>query len=416
MADHPHPVSPRGEDDVDTRAVSPVARARRNRTYGRLVALALCAVCGLVGYTIGRGPKRGRATTVVQSELDEQAAEPASAIAPEPAPGPPRPPATLGDVSARDENTKLTVCFNARVVKALAEEPGYYVIEPGVKVVAAELAGDGRTVVLTTSPLEHDVHYRLTVKEIEQRPVTTDDLRASFRYLGSRRVLQGLVALYTFEEGQGEIVHDVSRVGEPMDLKITKADAVARTAGGLAIEKDALAASEGDGAKIIEACRAANALTIEVWLKPANATQAGPARIITLSRGGGTRNFTLGQEGPRYYIRLRTSKRDENGEPAVASKGGVADKLTHLVYTRDADGKVAIWLDGQLNTTASVPGDFSTWAPFPFGLANEIDATRTWLGELHLVALYARALTPDEVNQNWKAGPEGKTPRPEGAE
>jgi len=75
-----------------------------------------------------------------------------------------------------------------------------------------------------------------------------------------------------------------------------------------------------------------------------------------------------------------------------------------------------VWIDGELNVTATVDGDLSNWAAFPFGLANEFDTTRTWLGELHLVALYARALTPDEIDQNWKAGPEGKTPRREGAE
>ena len=43
------------------------------------------------------------------------------------------------------------------------------------------------------------------------------------------------------------------------------------------------------------------------------------------------------------------------------------------------------------------------------GLADDLDQTH----QRHLVALYARALTPEEVARNWKAGPEGKTVRPE---
>ena len=46
-----------------------------------------------------------------------------------------------------------------------------------------------------------------------------------------------------------------------------------------------------------------------------------------------------------------------------------------------------------------------------FALANELTFDRPWLGEFHLVALYARALSPTEVQQNLKAGPEGKTSR-----
>jgi 4-hydroxy-3-methylbut-2-enyl diphosphate reductase IspH len=38
-------------------------------------------------------------------------------------------------------------------------------------------------------------------------------------------------------------------------------------------------------------------------------------------------------------------------------------------------------------------------------LANEENADRRWLGSVHLVAIYARALTPEEVARNFDAGP-----------
>jgi len=64
-----------------------------------------------------------------------------------------------------------------------------------------------------------------------------------------------------------------------------------------------------------------NAITIEVWIKPANTTQAGPARIVTVSKDPGQRNFTLGQKGSAYEVRLRTTSTSPNGEPSLSSPG-----------------------------------------------------------------------------------------------
>ena len=400
------------QDDVDTRQLTPAQRERRKRTYGIFAALVACAVCGLVGYTLGRRHRPRSKKTVVQSELDKR---PTTTI-----PSPPEPPpvsepplARLVGAAALHEKTRVDVRFATAVDLEQAADPKHYAIEPEVEITKAAIAADGQTVTLTTSPLEHDTDYRLTIQGIEMPPPTPKDAEATFRYLDTRRSVNGLIALYDFEEAEGEIVHDVSRVGEPLDLKIREPGDTQWIPGGIAIQQDTLLAGDGTATKLITAWRASNALTLEAWLAPANTTQAGPARIITLSRGGAVRNFTLGQQGGAYYIRLRSSKRDANGEPPVVSKGGVATALTHVVYTRDADGKVELWINGQLNAEATVPGDFSNWLDFPFGLANEFDTARTWLGELHLVALYARALTAEEIARNWKAGPEGKTVRPQ---
>ena len=55
------------------------------------------------------------------------------------------------------------------------------------------------------------------------------------------------------------------------------------------------------------------------------------------------RNFTLGQEGNRYDVRLRTESTNDNGIPSLASpENSLRAELTHVVYTRDAAG---IWQD-----------------------------------------------------------------------
>ena len=55
--------------------------------------------------------------------------------------------------------------------------------------------------------------------------------------------------------------------------------------------------------------------------------------------------------------------------------------------------------------TGTIAGDLSNWDDtYPLSLANEADGIRPWLGELHLVAFYDRALDANEVSQNFSAG------------
>ncbi|MCP4541931.1 MAG: tandem-95 repeat protein, partial [Chloroflexi bacterium] len=227
------------------------------------------------------------------------------------------------------------------------------------------------------------------------------------------RVTENLQVLYTFQEGQGEVVHDVSEAGTPLDLEIGDAGAVRWLPdGGLAVEAPTIIASDDAATKVIDASRATDELTVEAWVKPANVTQDGPARLVTLSKNSRYRNFTLGQGlwGNRpsdiYNMRLRTTATSKNGVPSVSTPAGsLMTELSHVVYTRGADGTVRIYVDGVQVASETVGGDFSNWrSHYRLGLVNELTQNRPWLGDLYLVAVYNRALTSDEVSQNYGAG------------
>jgi hypothetical protein len=232
------------------------------------------------------------------------------------------------------------------------------------------------------------------------------------------RVEEGLQVLYTFQEGSGATVHDVSGAGEPLDLSIADETAVSWTAGGLSIESATLVASAGAASKVINASQASHELSVEAWLIPANATQDGPARIVTLSQDAYHRNFTLGQglwcsyPPDVYDVRLRTTTTDASGQPSLTTPAGTLSAvLSHVLYTRDAAGVARIYVDGALVMEGTRGGDLSNWAStYRLALANELSLGRPWLGELRLVAVYSRALTAAEVLQNYQAGP-GTTTR-----
>jgi hypothetical protein len=161
-----------------------------------------------------------------------------------------------------------------------------------------------------------------------------------------------------------------------------------------------------------------NAITIETWLRPAQTVQYGPARIVTLSDSVATRNFLLGHgeaeggDGALYNVRLRTTGTDSNGMPGVLTEPYIIRPvLTHVVYTRDADGTASLYVDGARRRIETVTGDFSNWnADFRLALVNELTRDRPWLGTLYLTAIYDRALTPDEVGANFAAGLEAYFP------
>ncbi len=224
------------------------------------------------------------------------------------------------------------------------------------------------------------------------------------------RVTNGLIALYNFEEGNGDIIHDVSGVEPPLELINNTPSATSWIPGALAINNPTILASSGPATKIFNACQSSDEISLEAWVNPFNTTQEGPARIITCSDGASYRNFMLCSDLTRYGFRLRTTDpgNSDNGWPTMETPDGyVTTDLTHLVCTRDSSGNVVIYVDSVSQSTAVRAGNFSNWdSSYRLALALEFDVlpdSRYWLGEMHLVAVYSRALSPAEVAQNYAA-------------
>lgn len=222
------------------------------------------------------------------------------------------------------------------------------------------------------------------------------------------RTTNGLVALYGFEEGFGNTIKDISGVGLPLNLTINNELATMWVPGGLVIDSPTLIASKGPATKLIDAVRATDEITLEAWIAPANTNQNGPARIVTLSADAYNRNLTLGQDGSKYQVRLRTTTAGNNGmNPYLtSSSGALYPGLSHVVYTRNASGVAKLYVDGELQTSATIKGDLANWDNnYRLALGNELTKGRPWLGEYQMLAIYSRVLSADEVKQNFQAGP-----------
>ncbi|MEO0895078.1 MAG: LamG-like jellyroll fold domain-containing protein [Bacteroidota bacterium] len=222
----------------------------------------------------------------------------------------------------------------------------------------------------------------------------------------SGRVTSNLVALYPFTEGQGSIVHDVSGYSSALDLSIANTSNTSWiSGGGLSINSSTVVKSSSSGHKIASACISSDELTIEAWVKPANTSQSGPARIVTLSSNTAYRNFTMGQSGNDYNLRVRTGTNNSNGTSNSLSGGSPStSSVQHLVMTVE-NGIQKMYVNGAMVASNTNSGFFDHWdQTYFFALANELSSGRTWLGDIYLVGVYSQALSSAEVNQNYQAG------------
>lgn len=243
-------------------------------------------------------------------------------------------------------------------------------------------------------------------KEPAAQPTTTPQNAASIEATPP-------LALYTFQEGSGTLIQDTSGYREPLNLKVQDEDAVVwMDSGGLQVTRPTVLIADQPATKILAACQQSGEISLEAWIKPADLLQNGPARILSLSYDPFNRNFTLGQEGSGYELRLRTTTTSENGIPASLSpNGAVKAALTQVVYTRSQGGETQLYVDGTLVASTETPGDFSNWDPgYLLMLANEFSNDRPWLGEYHRVAIYDRALSSDEIKLRFAAGSGGIMP------
>lgn len=156
----------------------------------------------------------------------------------------------------------------------------------------------------------------------------------------------GLVALYTFAEGEGGTVRDVSTVGAPLDLDLAPRSHVRwlNASNGCEIVQPAIIKSRESATKLADAFRAGSALTVETWIAPSYLIQGGPARIVSFSSGrnvfvlrGSKVNFMLGQAGVDGVFWLRTLLSGRGGSPeTLQTREGLTRQPSHLVatYTR----------------------------------------------------------------------------------
>lgn len=233
------------------------------------------------------------------------------------------------------------------------------------------------------------------------------------------RVTEGLLVLYDFSVASGDVVEDLSGLEPLMPLTVQPVGgSPSWGAEGLVFDGAGIAAVGGSSSKVRSGLQATTTMSVEAWVTPAQQTQEGPTRIVTLSLDASERSFTLGHGGltenpdtmlgfgESFVGRLQTTDTvGINGTPGLVTESLIELQPMHVVMTHDEDSQFAIWVDGELAASETRTGLFDAWSTeHIFAVGNEITLERPYAGTVHLVAVYDRALSSSEILQNLEAG------------
>ncbi|MGE0396535.1 MAG: LamG-like jellyroll fold domain-containing protein [Kofleriaceae bacterium] len=135
-------------------------------------------------------------------------------------------------------------------------------------------------------------------------------------------------------------------------------------------------------------------------------TAGQPARIFSLTvRNAGQHLIGLGQDGPTWVAQVRTGALglDGHGGTPTLRNGTVTLTPTHLVVTSTLTART-FYVNGQ-KVSDDKGGLLDAWKDtFIVELAGDPVQRNTWLGTMHLIAMYDVALDDAQVMNNFLAG------------
>ena len=226
---------------------------------------------------------------------------------------------------------------------------------------------------------------------------------------GGNRYEDAQIALWEFKTGSGLIAYDSSGVDPAIDLNLSQE--VAWYGGwGITTNGGRAQGLTNTSTKVSDIIQESGEFSIEAWVIPANVTQEN-ASIITYSAGSMDRNFTVRQNLYDYNYLLRTSETSLEAVTELLSTPAndevLQATLQHVVATyHPIDGR-RIYVNGDLVSPVDpVPGGtLIDWQNnFAFILGSDASGDNAWEGTIRMAALHRRALTSEQVTQNFDVG------------
>lgn len=226
---------------------------------------------------------------------------------------------------------------------------------------------------------------------------------------GGGRYDANTIAIWNFKTGTGETAFDTSGI-EPA-INLTLSGSYNWVGGwGIRIVDGKAQGATASSKKLHDLITSTGEYSIEAWVVPSNVTQEGPAGIISYSAGTTDRNFTLGQTLYNYGFQNRSSETNQNGDAAVSTADAaeiLQTSLQHVVATFSPTEGRKIFVNGVLVASEEVEtgGTLNDWNDtYAFVLGNEASGDRLFAGTFRMVAVHNRALTVEQINQNFDVG------------
>jgi hypothetical protein len=263
---------------------------------------------------------------------------------------------------------------------------------------------------------EMEAAIRLFAGDIDPTVVDTDLIISKAMRLtegvvasGGNRYEDAQIALWEFKTGSGLIAYDSSGVDPAIDLNLSQ-EVTWYGGWGITTNGGRAQGLTTTSTKLANIIQESGEFSIEAWVIPANVTQED-ASIVTYSAGDVDRNFTVRQNLYDYRYLLRTSETSLDGVTEQLSTPDGADvlqaTLQHVVATyHPIDGR-HIYVNGDLVSPVDpIPGGtLIDWqSNFAFILGSDASGNSSWEGTIRLAAMHRRALTQEQVTQNFDVG------------
>lgn len=213
------------------------------------------------------------------------------------------------------------------------------------------------------------------------------------------------LVLYRFDEGSGDLVHDLSKIGNPIDLQIPAGGTynwLPRR--GLHLVKTMPLTSFSPLDKILSIGET-NAGTIELWLNTDT--------MYPLTTDWGTNLISMGS--PTEFGKINFAVGTRQNMLAIAGPSQVGTELAvhrtslhHFVITFN-DKITTIYRDGVNVGNMNIAWQAKNWkGTLPLLLGSNNYNTKSYQGTFLLAAIHDVILTADQVKKHYQAGPDAE--------
>ena len=257
-------------------------------------------------------------------------------------------------------------------------------------------------------------------------PATCADAAAEDSSFNTYCYADDLVAYYPFNEGEGNIAHDLSGYGSALDLTFGANSGISWvedgglefTGAGGADSGEVLNQTPGSAAKVTASIKGTQEYTTEAWFSASSSdSDSQGSSIVSLSTGYQTcmdgLNFELWQKQSNFIFRHRSGRVDRcdhgnNDQPSTRSDRTVTGFFSqsatkkHVVVTYKA-GTRTTYVDGELVDSNAVSAGLDDWS-LNANLRIGGRLQDLWTGKLYKLAIFKRALEGSEVENLYESG------------